>query len=576
MDLRRPGQGRVFRTALIGALLAAALPVGVAHAATGCAASIGDVAVAEPGGKSGTIRVQLPVTLNPAASGPVSIAWQTVPGSAGTADFVAASGTLTLPAGSVGGPIEVQVKADRRTESTESFSVALTSASGASIADGSGTVSILVPGNGLNVGDVALVEPDSGALAIGIPVTLTTSANKAVTFGWQLQSATGTVGEDAPAASGTATIAKGSSGTLVEVLINGDTAVEPDETLQLVVTSVSNAPLADGVGQITLRNTDVPPPDPFGWNPPADVLAGDTSILYVESPAGDYIGQGQTIRYTQATSLISVSSTDHQLTVNVSGNEPWTLNIGEPSDQSSLTTGYWENVGRYPFAYPSLSFYGDGRGCNTLLGRFSVDSVLYSGGTLDQVTLRFEQRCETTGPALEGYLRWARNDPTEPPPPGDPADFAWSPPDGAVTASGSYLYYESPPGDYIGQGDTFLATGPDWAFTPAWNGNHVAIHATHTGFPGDWWTLDLSGRYNQSSLTRGLYDDVRRYPFNNPATGGLDLSGDGRGCNELAGSFAVDEISWDPAGLASISARFVQRCELTGPPLYGAIRWSRP
>jgi hypothetical protein len=44
----------------------------------------------------------------------------------------------------------------------------------------------------------------------------------------------------------------------------------------------------------------------------------------------------------------------------------------------------------------------------------------------------------------------------------------------------------------------------------------------------------------------------------------------------LSGSFAIDEITWDGVEPVSWSARFVQRCEGTGPPLFGAARWVRP
>ena len=49
----------------------------------------------------------------------------------------------------------------------------------------------------------------------------------------------------------------------------------------------------------------------------------------------------------------------------------------------------------------------------------------------------------------------------------------------------------------------------------------------------------------------------------------------GRGCNELLGTFAVDAISYDGTASSVRVVRFVQRCELTGPPLYGALRWER-
>ena len=128
------------------------------------------------------------------------------------------------------------------------------------------------------------------------------------------------------------------------------------------------------------------------------------------------------------------------------------------------------------------------------------------------------------------------------------------------------------PGDYIGQGQTQLYTEPTATFTPDWGGSLVQLFVNSPGG----WSADFKGQDQQPRLTTGLYDNVRRYPFHNPTKGGLDFSGMGRGCNELLATFAVDAISYDGTGqLQSVSIRFVQRCELTGPPLYGALRWER-
>ncbi len=301
-------------TAFVAAALVLGGMPGVA-AGAGAVVSVGDVTVAEPGARSGSVAVEVPVTVGPAAAGVVSVAWRTVEGSAGAADFTATSGTLTIPAGAAGGTISLQVRADKLAEGVESFALEATSATGATLADPSGAITILPPAAGLSLGNVAVTEPDTSTLQVAVPAILGAAAAKTVTFGWLLRSASGNVGEDAPAASGTATIPKGALGTLVRVAVNGDTTVEADESVELVVTSLANTPLADGIGTVTLRNTDVPPPDTLGWMPPADVLAGDTSIVYVESQAGDYIGQGRTYRYTQATSQLAVSSTDNRLSV---------------------------------------------------------------------------------------------------------------------------------------------------------------------------------------------------------------------------------------------------------------------
>ena len=64
--------------------------------------------------------------------------------------------------------------------------------------------------------------------------------------------------------------------------------------------------------------------------------------------------------------------------------------------------------------------------------------------------------------------------------------------------------------------------------------------------------MRVSGPDAQTQLQPGLYDDLGRYPFHNPVEGGLSMSGEGRGCNELAGAFAVDSIAYDAQGLAVV------------------------
>lgn len=556
-------------------LLLGVVPAAAVQAADGTV-SVGDATVVEPAGKTGQVAVEVPVTLNPAAVGPVSVGWRTVAGTAGTADFLPASGTLVIPAGAQGGAIAVGIRADRVAESLESFAIELTSATGAALGDAAGLVEIRPASSGLALGDVVLVEPDGGALSVGVAATLPSPARKPVSFDWQLRSGSGTVGEDVIAASGTGVLPKGALGTFVRVEVLGDATVEPDETLELLVTSSTNASVADGLGVITVRNTDVappPPPDPLGWQPPDGAVPASGTALYLESSPGDYIGQGRTYLYTLANSELTVTTKEDRVDLVVAGDEDWRGQWDASTTGTEVVTGYWQG-GRYPFAIPGLTFTGEGRGCNNVVGRYSVDAVGYDPAGLASLTLRFEQRCDGD-PPLRGFLRYDRSDATVPPPPGDPADFPWSPPPGAVPETGDYLYFESAAGDYIGQGRTELYTETDSTFVPDWGGPIVQLFVNPGGAADDW-SATFSGPDAMAQLEVGLYDELGRYPFHNPVEGGLSFTGEGRGCNELAGAFAVDEISWSGTELASVSIRFVQRCEETGPPLYGAYRWTAP
>jgi hypothetical protein len=81
--------------------------------------------------------------------------------------------------------------------------------------------------------------------------------------------------------------------------------------------------------------------------------------------------------------------------------------------------------------------------------------------------------------------------------------------------------------------------------------------------------------YTLSQLQLGYYPDLRRYPFHNPAKGGLNWSGQGRGCNTLRGWFAVDRVTYTNGILTALDLRFEQRCEGGIPALHGAIHWDR-
>lgn len=307
------------------------------------------------------------------------------------------------------------------------------------------------------------------------------------------------------------------------------------------------------------------------WRPPPDASAGTGSVLYLESEAGDYVGQGRTYRYTQADSVMNVSASGARVSLRLRGDQQWTGEFAGPG--SKVAVGDYAGLRTYPFYNPGIDFSGEGRGCSTVAGRFIVDHVLYQGDVLNEVVLRFEQPCEGTGKALRGFLRYDADDPTQPPPP-PPADtFTYRPPAGATPATGSYLYFSSSAGDYIGGGRTDLYTGTGSSFTTHEASGVVQIDITRISSS---WSVGFTGPELQAALQPGAYVDVARFPFHNPAKGGFSMYGESRGCNSLKATFAVDEATYAGSQLQSVTIRFVQRCEVTGPPLYGALRWVRP
>jgi hypothetical protein len=71
------------------------------------------------------------------------------------------------------------------------------------------------------------------------------------------------------------------------------------------------------------------------------------------------------------------------------------------------------------------------------------------------------------------------------------------------------------------------------------------------------------------------YENAARYPFQSPTQPGLEVSGDGRGCNELTGRFDILEISYTSQGeIDRFSADFEQHCEGADSALFGSIRYN--
>ncbi|MDD4912448.1 MAG: Ig-like domain-containing protein [Sideroxydans sp.] len=151
-------------------------------------------------------------------------------------------------------------------------------------------------------------------------------------------------------------------------------------------------------------------PSPAGlWQPTPGSTPATGNFVYLQSDVGDYIGLGQTYTYTPATAVLTFSENGGLFSVNVNGNTWWYGNFQTGNTVSQLQIGFYPGLQRYPFHNPvfgGLSWYGDGRGCNTEKGWFAVDNVTYVSGVLTAIDLRFEQNCEGGATALHGAIHW--------------------------------------------------------------------------------------------------------------------------------------------------------------------------
>ena len=128
---------------------------------------------------------------------------------------------------------------------------------------------------------------------------------------------------------------------------------------------------------------------------------------------------------------------------------------------------------------------------------------------------------------------------------------------------------QSDPGDYIGGGQSYTYTQANALLDVDADGGKFSIVVE-----GDeLWAGNFQSPSGINQLQPGTYSNLQRYPFHDPAKGGLSWSGDGRGCNTLSGWFAVDSVTYTGTELTSILLRFEQHCEGSAPALHGTIRW---
>jgi hypothetical protein len=130
--------------------------------------------------------------------------------------------------------------------------------------------------------------------------------------------------------------------------------------------------------------------------------------------------------------------------------------------------------------------------------------------------------------------------------------------------SATSLNYTSSPSSWVGGGQTVeVDPSMGFAFNVQRNFDHgvsFAINdfASNPDFQATrWWYLDFAAPLG-ATLAPGVYDGATRFPFQG-ANAGLSFDGNGRGDNQLTGSFDVLSVAYDAAGnVLSFDATFTQ------------------
>jgi hypothetical protein len=112
------------------------------------------------------------------------------------------------------------------------------------------------PPPSMTIGDVSVIEGNTGRRAATFTVTLSKSWDQPVTVAYATADYTATAGSDYQATSGTLMIPAGQTSGTIPVLVNGDRLAEQNEYFVVNLSSPTNAAIADGQGQGTILDDE--------------------------------------------------------------------------------------------------------------------------------------------------------------------------------------------------------------------------------------------------------------------------------------------------------------------------------
>jgi hypothetical protein len=245
--------------------------------------SVDDQSITE--GNTGTSTITFNVTLSHASSDTVSVDYTTNGGTATTADgdYVAASGTVTFDPGQTAKTVDVTVNGDLTHESAETFTVDLSNASNAGVADASGQGTITnddqVPD--ISIADQSVTEGDAGTSTLTFNVTLSNPSDQTVSVDYATTDGTATTADgDYDAATNTVTFDPGQTAKTVDVTVNGDLTHESDESFTVDLSSPSNGNVLAGSGTGTILDDDASPTISVANASVTEGNVGDTTLSF--------------------------------------------------------------------------------------------------------------------------------------------------------------------------------------------------------------------------------------------------------------------------------------------------------
>lgn len=142
---------------------------------------------------------------------------------------------------------------------------------------------------------------------------------------------------------------------------------------------------------------------------------------------------------------------------------------------------------------------------------------------------------------------------------------------------GNVVYLDGDAGDYVHPGTATITVG---SFTEQHRPTDVPTDVSIQVVPSDPsqgtdWSLDFGSTQLGVPLTPQVYDDAERDSFASPGHPGIDIGGDGRGCNTDTGRFQVEDLKVTGGKVTAFTATFEQHCEGASATLRGCVHFQQ-
>ncbi len=135
-------------------------------------------------------------------------------------------------------------------------------------------------------------------------------------------------------------------------------------------------------------------------------------------------------------------------------------------------------------------------------------------------------------------------------------------------------------GDYIGQNESWDFSNDNNSKITVTGADENLVSFRAESLNVSYMTFEFAGKTGKT-ISPGLYIPAKRFAFRG-SYNGINISGDGRGCNEILGAFYVHEYVVNNGNLEKAAIDFIQICEPiaddlysdTRPKLYGSLRYN--